>query len=219
MSNSTLFRRHLLTQFSSNNLIAIKSDGLAYIEFPWNAVDFLNQHPRLIARFTNENYHLGQGFNSLVNIPSEDTYSSTLYGMAAFFVGPYDYAHYNVICTGSYNQMPRRQFVGTNKLINKPVECYFNRIARGRIDYFVRDYKTKEEFTLQIYNYAQERGVKTQLLRAKGIHLYAMYTDSMTLLPHYNGSTYGLMDINSGTFYGNSNSSGRFRGVFGRSPL
>ena len=81
------------------------------------------------------------------------------------------------------------------------------------------DYKTKEKFTTQIYSYDQELGIKTQILRCKGIHLFAMYTDSMTLLPHYNGSTYGLIDINSGTFYGNSNTSGRFRGIFGRNVL
>ena len=216
MADTNRYRRHLLTQFSSNDLIAIKSDGLAYIEFPWNAVEFLNQHPRLIARFTNKNYYFGdRGFNSLVNIPSEDTFSSSLRGMCSFYIS--DSA--KTLAIGSYNQLPCIKIEGTNKLINKPVECYFDRVSNGKIKYFVEDYKTKEKFTTQLFNYDQENGIKTQILRCKGIYLFAMYTDSMTLLPHYNGSTYGLIDINSGTFYGNSNTSGKFRGIFGRNPL
>lgn len=189
------------------HLIALQTDGKAYIELPMSIAEFGDRHPKLVIKIGSDAPGL-QLTNSIVNAlivgkKSDGYVQSAFYGNSVYGG--------TVLCA-SRNQILKGVDIQFNK-----AETYIIRNSMGNYDVFIREYGTSDGFmSRNLFNYDFERNVTTMQIFSSvtDISLYSLVLDDMNFIPWFNGTEYGLMETISGEFYGNTNTEGAFIPIF-----
>lgn len=203
-----LRRRYSGANQGEGHLIALQTDGKAYIELPMSIAEFGDRHPKLVIKIGSDapRLYLDDSIvNALIVGKRSDGYvQSAFYGKSPNGNG-------TILCVS------RTQTLTDVDIQFNKAETYIIRNRQGNYDVFIREYGTSDVFmSRNLFNFAFEIDVTTMQIFSSGtdISLYSLVLDDMNFIPWFNGTEYGLMETISGEFYGNANTEGAFIPIF-----
>lgn len=191
--------------------IALQTDGLAHITLPMNLKTFAQKNPRVVFSIEDgakgcyiddrivNSLIIGHTGNGDISSIASGLYGSSVYSSSRTVL---------LISKGAKS-------VDVLTYFNK-AESYLVRTSRGNYTAYIREYGTSDEYmSANLFVYAfEDKSNIIQIFSGIKISLYSLALDDMNLVPHFNGTEYGLLDTMSETFYGNDNTEGEFIPIF-----